>query len=158
MQIIIILILIIIIIIILIIKNGGASTHEPSACADSNDNNCLQKEQEPPSGPNSGSSHPISGTIFKAVKAATYVDFVDPLPCPKVKHNMSGDVVSGTGDQKASATQNVTIESFDSWLEAWSIYEALVMDVEPSHYKDLVRYRDVIQTANRKHICTLRHR
>ena len=63
---------------------------------------------------------------------------------------MSGDVVSGTGDRKASATQNVTIESFDSWLEAWKIYEALVMDVDPRRYKELVRYRDVIQKANRK--------
>jgi len=63
---------------------------------------------------------------------------------------MSGDVVSGTGDRKASATQNVTIESFDSWLETWNIYEALVMDVDPRHYKELVRYRDFIQKANRK--------
>ena len=48
--------------------------------------------------------------------------------------------------------QKVTIESFDSWLEAWSIYEALVMDVAPLRYKELARYRDVIQKANRKFV------
>ena len=68
------------------------------------------------------------------------------------KPDTCGDVISGTGERKASATQNVTIESFDSWLEAWSIYEALVMDVAPLRYKELARYRDVIQKANRKFV------
>ena len=63
----------------------------------------------------------------------------------KVSADTCGDVISGTGDRKASATQNVTIESFDSWLEAWNIYEALVMDVSPLRYKELACYRDVIQ-------------
>ena len=48
--------------------------------------------------------------------------------------------------------QKVTIDLFDSWLEAWSIYEALVMDVAPLRYKELARYRDVIQKANRKFV------
>ena len=100
---------------------GGAANHEPSALADSNDNNFLQHEHQLPSGPNSGSGHPIPGTLLKAVKAGASVDFVDLLPRPKVKHDMSGDVVSGTSDRKASTTQNVTIESFDLWLEAWNI-------------------------------------
>ena len=48
---------------------GGAATHEPSTLADSNDNNSLQQEHQLPSGPNSGSGHPISGTVLKPVKA-----------------------------------------------------------------------------------------
>ena len=44
----------------------------------------------------------------------------------------------------------MTIESFDLWLEAWNIYEALLMDVDPTRYKELARYRDLIQKANRK--------
>ena len=48
---------------------GGDATHEPSTLADSNDNNSLQQEHQLPSGPNSGSGHPISGTVLKPVKA-----------------------------------------------------------------------------------------
>ena len=132
---------------------GGASTHEPSARADSKDNNSpIQMAQQPPSSSHSGSGQPIAGTVLKAVKAGAYVDFLDLLPRLKVKPDTCGDVISGTGDRKASATQNVTIESFDSWLEAWNIYEALVMDVSPLRYKELARYRDVIQKANRKFV------
>jgi len=47
-------------------------------------------------------------------------------------------------------TQNVTIESFNSWLKAWGVYEVLVMDVTPLRYKELARCQDVIQKANRK--------
>lgn len=113
-------------------NGGGVSTHESSARADNNNNNSsIQKEQQPPSGPHSGSGQPISGTVLKAVTAGTYVDFLDVLPRLKLKPDTCGDVISGTGDRKGSMTQKVTIELFDSWLEAWSIYEALVMDVTP---------------------------
>lgn len=78
-----------------------ALTHEPSARADSNDINSLQEEQQPPSGPNSGSGHQISGTILKAVKASAYVNFIDLLPGPKVKHDTCGNVISGTGNQES---------------------------------------------------------
>ena len=83
-------------------------------------------------------------------KADAYVDFLNLLPRLKVKPDTCGDVISGTGDRKASVPQKVTIESFDSWLEAWRFYEALVMDIAPLCYKELARYRDVIQKANRK--------
>ena len=60
------------------------------------------------------------------------------------------DVISGTSDRKASMTQNITIKSFDLWLEALSIYEALMMNVAGTRYKGLARYQDVIQKANKK--------
>lgn len=60
-----------------------------------NDNNSsIQKEQQPPSGSHSDSGQPISGTILKAV-------IVYLLPHLKVKPDKCGDVISGTGDQKA---------------------------------------------------------
>ena len=134
-------------------NGGGASTHESSALADNDDkNSSIQKEEQPLSGPHSGSGQPISGTALKAVKAGAYVDFLNLLPRLKVKPDTCGDVISGTGDRKASVPLKVTIESFDSWLEAWSIYDALVMDVAPLRYKELARYRDVIQKANRKFV------
>jgi len=40
------------------------------------------QERHLPSGTNSGSGHPVSGTVLKAVKASAYVDFVDLLPRP----------------------------------------------------------------------------
>jgi len=134
-------------------NGGGASTHESSARADNNDkNSSIQKEQQTPSGPHSGSGQPISGTVLEAVQTGAYVDFLDLLPRLKVKPDTCGDAISGTGDRKASVPQKVTIESFDSWLEAWNIYEALVVDVAPLRYKELARYRDVIQKANRKFV------
>jgi len=130
---------------------GGASTQEPSARADNNNSDStVERELQLPPGQSNASGHVVSGTLLKAVKAGNYVDFVDLLP-RKVKPETCGDV-PGTGNQKTNATQNLTIESFDSWLEAWNIYEALVLDVEPLRYKELARYRDVIQKANRKFV------
>ena len=125
---------------------GGTPTQETSACTDNN--SAIQPEKQPQTGLNSGSGHPISGTVLKGVQNGAYVDFIDLLPRLKVKQNTCGDITCGTGDRKASAT--LTIESFDLWLEAWNIYEALLMDVDPAQYKELARYRDVIQKADRK--------
>ena len=44
----------------------------------------------------------------------------------------------------------MTIESFDQWLEAWSIYEEKLMAINPDRYIELAQYRSIIQKANRK--------
>ena len=42
------------------------------------------------------------------------------------------------------------IQSFDHWLEAWSAYERNLVEANPSMYKELSHYRQIIQRANRK--------
>ena len=42
------------------------------------------------------------------------------------------------------------IDSFDTWLQAWNVYEKLVMAAQPEHYTELATYREQIQFANRK--------
>lgn len=107
-------------------SGGGALTHKPSAHADNNDNNSpIQKKQQPPSGPHSGPGQPISGTVLKVAKAY-FVDFLHLLPRLKVKPNTCGHVISGSDHWKASVTQDVTTESFDLWLQEWSIYQEMI--------------------------------
>ena len=42
------------------------------------------------------------------------------------------------------------IDSFDTWLHAWNVYEKLVMAAQPARYTELASYREQIQFANRK--------
>jgi len=53
-------------------------------------------------------------------------------------------------DSRNKDKSSDTIESFDHWLEAWSIYEFSVVKDDPSRYGELARYRSIIQHANRK--------
>lgn len=56
----------------------------------------------------------------------------------------------GTPDRNKN--QRTTIESFDIWLEAWTIYENLLLEKYPTRQKELSRYRDIIHKANRKYL------
>ena len=56
----------------------------------------------------------------------------------------------GTPDRNKN--QRTTIESFDIWLEAWTIYENLLLEKYPTRHKELSRYRDIIHKANRKYL------
>lgn len=127
---------------------GGAPKQDPSSRSPCSDENSLVvPDKESPTGPGSGSSYPIAGTVLKAVRTGAYVDFIDLLPRLKTKQTACGDIASG-GERKANTA--LTIESFDVWLEAWNIFEALLMEVDPTRYKELTRYRDVIHKADRK--------
>ncbi|KAK3720689.1 hypothetical protein QZH41_003447 [Actinostola sp. cb2023] len=87
------------------------------------------KSQEPSSAGN------ISGNI--------YVDLATLLT-PHVK---SDDTIESRADYNRKLA---TIESFDHWLEAWSIYEEKLIAIDTKRYKELARYRSIIQKANRK--------
>ena len=84
---------------------------DASACYDNNSS--TQPEKQTQNGLSSGSGHPISSTVIKAVKTGTYVDFLNLLPRLKVRQDTCGDFTQGTRDRKASATHSLTIESID---------------------------------------------
>jgi len=46
--------------------------------------------------------------------------------------------------------KKLTIESFDHWLEAWSVHERALVMADPAKYTELAQYRGIIQKANRK--------
>ena len=48
--------------------------------------------------------------------------------------------------------QCTAMKSFDIWLEAWTIYEDLLLDKDPVPYKEVSTYRDIIHKANRKYM------
>ena len=48
--------------------------------------------------------------------------------------------------------QCTSMKSFDIWLEAWTIYEDLLLDKDPVPYKELSTYRGIIHKANRKYM------
>ena len=56
------------------------------------------------------------------------------------------------GTPNRNKNQGTTIESFDIWLEAWTIYENLLLEKYPTRHKELSRYRDIIHKANRKYL------
>ncbi|KAK3739968.1 hypothetical protein QZH41_009484, partial [Actinostola sp. cb2023] len=57
---------------------------------------------------------------------------------------------SGKTNTETEPKRTETIESFDQWLEAWTIYEGQLMSSDPTRYNELARYRSIIQKANRK--------
>ena len=72
-----------------------------------------------------------------------YVDLISLLP-------KTGLASKGAASGQDSKRQPETIESFDQWLEAWTIYEMQIMQLDPARYIELARYRSIIQKANRK--------
>ena len=104
-------------------KKGGGSPNKDTSATTS---------QDPPS--DTGNVQPI--------KPGVYVDLTTLLP--RVKTEKSSE--AGSGDAK----RKVTIESFDLWLEAWSVYEEKLMAANPDRYIELAHYRSIIQKANRK--------
>ena len=67
-----------------------------------------------------------------------YVDLITLLPPPATT---TGDE---TKDKKPATT-----ESFDQWLEAWSVHEKTYI-TNPARYAELAQYRGIIQKANWK--------
>ena len=89
----------------------------------------------------------IARSVFRqgnvqTIKPGVYVDLTTLLP--RVKSEKSSE--AGSGDAK----RKVTIESFDQWLEAWSVYKEKLMAINPDRYIELAHYRSIIQKAHRK--------
>ena len=62
----------------------------------------------------------------------------------------TGLTSKGAASAQNSKRQPETIESFNQWLEAWTIYEMRIMQLDPARYIELARYRNIVQKANRK--------
>ena len=71
-----------------------------------------------------------------------YVDLLTLLNSPQSPDDSS----SSTKETK----RKPTIESFDQWLEAWTVYEKNEIIDKPARYHDMASYRLIIQKANRK--------
>ena len=91
-----------------------------SARAENNcTNSAAQEEPRPPSGPNGGYGHPVSGTVLTAVKTGAYIDFIELHPRLKVKPETRGDVIPGTGDRKLKQVRPTTQASNHSTRGSW---------------------------------------
>ena len=87
-----------------------------------------------------------------------YIDFTTLLPkamfgAPEsqsqtltLQLNQSGDSYSV---QPAASTKKIT--SFSAWMEAWNIYLAVRVDIQPSFAPHLIAYQRIITSANSRH-------
>ena len=74
----------------------------------------------------------MAGKVLQAIMANDYVDFCELLP------RMTCGDITPCGTTNKNKNQCTTMESFNIWLEAWTIYEDL-LDKDPTHYKELSR-------------------
>lgn len=92
----------------------------------------------------STSQHNIGGgTLQGKCYTLPYVDLLTLLPFSESSPS------DGTAKDN-NKRQQATMESFDHWLEAWTLYERDIIKTDPSHFGDVSQYRSLIQQANRK--------
>ena len=105
-----------------------------------------------------GSSIPnITEKTTQAAAKGEYIDFSDLLSTLSVP---SATNVPIANPSELPGLNDVTyvikghrkrqIDSFDTWLQAWNVYEKLIMAAQPERYTELASYREQIQFANRK--------
>ena len=106
-----------------------------------------------------GISTSVSEKIAQAAAKGEYIDFAGLLStlsafAPTSVAFASANVLPTQGDNSVTCVikspRKRHIDSFDTWLHAWNVYEKLVMAAQPARYTELASYREQIQFANRK--------
>ena len=104
--------------------------------------------------PTAGSLAPnITEKTAQSAAKGEYVDFADllaTLSVPSASNVPLPNPVSSDVAYIIKGQRKRQIDSFDTWLQAWNVYEKLVMAAKPERYLELATYREQIQFANRK--------
>ena len=92
---------------------------------------------------------PVAQKTVQAAMQGEFVNLIEFLPsldttCITDNH----DVMEQTKPKRS--TKN--IDSFEVWLQAWNIYEAVVVEHNPTVYSSLSTYRQFIQSCSQKYI------
>ena len=88
----------------------------------------------------------------RAIAGGEYIDLADLLSMNMITQHNIGVLETASGEtiNVLKPQRKRTIDSFDTWLQAWNIYEQKIMEKHPQRYFELARYRESIQMANRK--------
>lgn len=99
----------------------------------------------------------LTDKLQRVIANGEYVDLADLLTMNMAPQLTSQPSNIGILETTTGETINVlrpqrkrTIDTFDTWLQAWNIYERNIMTTDPQRYFELARYRESIQMANRK--------
>ena len=89
---------------------------------------------------------PVPARLAKAATEGEFIDLSEFLPTKD-----SYELYVDAEDSKRKKTAK-SIDSFDTWLTAWTVYESIVVEKTPNVYQFLVSYRQFIQSCFRKYI------
>ena len=122
---------------------------------------CIQPSQTPqssmtedPSLPGKDISHQPT-KLEQSILRGEYVNFIDLLKPHKehVAHGEDAVVVDQEGNLTLQTSRSrCAIDSFSTWLSAWSEYERIIVLANPHRYGEMAKYRCVIHQASRKFI------
>ena len=84
-----------------------------------------------------------------------YVDFGELLTALNLSHAPNPDGLSLASDGSGKlevirSQQRRSIDSFDTWLQVWNVYELELVTGSPERYGELARYRAQIHEASRR--------
>ena len=89
---------------------------------------------------------PVPARLAKAATEGEFIDLSEFLPTKD-----SYELYLDAEDSKRKKTAK-SIDSFDTCLTAWTVYESIVVEKTPNVYQFLVSYRQFIQSCFRKYI------
>ena len=103
---------------------------------------------------------PIPARIQEKIARGEYIDFIALLPksmfgAPEARSQTLTLQLSSSGDNYSirfsTTTANRKITSFAVWMEAWNVYLAVRMSINPSCASHLIAYQQIITSANSQH-------
>ena len=101
---------------------------------------------------------PVGGSITeKAQKSALngqFTNLAEFIPCNNVPESSDMEtVVTQSGSLYVRPRKPLkVVDSFATWLTAWSNYEALIISHRPELYNNFVQYRIFIQSCDKKYL------
>ena len=103
---------------------------------------------------------PIPARIQEKIARGEYIDFTALLPksmfgAPEPQSQTLTLQLSSSGDnysiRSPTTSANRKITSFAVWMEAWNVYLAVRMSINPSCAPHLIAYQRIITSANSQH-------
>ena len=103
---------------------------------------------------------PVTARLREKIVNGEFVDFNALLPkamfsgtqTPEVTKSFTVQLSPGNDDLLVRPSQtSKKISSFQSWMEAWNIYLAIIVDHDPSRAPALIAYQRIITSASNNH-------
>ena len=103
---------------------------------------------------------PVTAKLREKIISGEFVDFNLLLPKamfsgsqpPEPQKSFTVQLTSGNDDFVVRPTQtSKKISSFQSWMEAWNIYLAIIVDHAPSRAPSLIAYQHIITSVSNHH-------
>ena len=94
----------------------------------------------------------ITPKTVTAIKSGEYINLYDLLPSDSVPTNEMVALQNNDGTMSFQPKKiKKTVDNFDQWLSAWSLFEQILVMIRPTLYGKLTRYRQFVHTCDRKY-------